>query len=83
MSDEENAASRMLRTAIRMGDSMSGQIADHSLKLRRAKRAIESALRLLKRGQAHAACNTLETALALWECDNISEDMRDVRESDE
>jgi hypothetical protein len=49
---------------------MSGQVADHSLRLRRAKRAIESAVRLLEAGRVQAAHDLLQTALAIWEPDD-------------
>lgn len=57
----------MLRTALHLGDRMSGQIADHSLKLRRAKRTIESAVHLLEAGRVQAAHDVLKTTLAVWE----------------
>jgi hypothetical protein len=69
MADEDNAASRMLRAALYLGDRMSGQVADHSLKLRRAKRAMQDAIRLLEAGRVQAAHDLLQTALAVWEPD--------------
>jgi hypothetical protein len=69
MADEENAASRMLRTALHLGDKMSGQVADRSLKLRRAKRTMQEAVRLLEAGSVQAAHDVLITALAIWEPD--------------
>jgi hypothetical protein len=67
MADEDHPASRLLRTALHLGDRMSGQIADRSLKLRRAKRVVESAVRLLEAGRVQAAYDILKTTLAVWE----------------
>jgi len=58
---------RMLDAAVRLGDGLSEQVADHSLRLRRAKRVVESAVRLLEAGRVQAAHDVLTTALAVWE----------------
>jgi hypothetical protein len=64
MADEEPAAERRLREAFRLGDKMSGQIADHSLRLRRAKSAMKGAVYLLEIGRIRTAYEVLKAALA-------------------
>jgi hypothetical protein len=69
MTDENPRTGRLLHEALRLGDRMSRQVADHSLKLRRAKRVVESAVRLLEAGRVQAAHDVLKTTLATWEPD--------------
>jgi hypothetical protein len=67
---DDKPAYRMLKEALRLGDRMSGQIADHSLRLRRLKRSVQTALRLLEIGRVQKAKEELELAmLAEWRPD--------------
>jgi hypothetical protein len=74
MTNEKTTAERMsmkLRAAIRLGDSMSERIADHSLRLRRLKRAVQTALHLLEVGRPQKAKEELHMAmLAEWKLDD-------------
>jgi len=66
----DDEAERMLNAAVRLGDGLSEQIADHSLRLRRLKRAVQSALHLLEIGQVQKARDELHLAmLAEWKLD--------------
>jgi hypothetical protein len=70
MADETPAAERLLKEAIRLGDGLSGQVADHSLRLRRLKRSVQTALRLLEAGRVQKAWDELHLAmLAEWRRD--------------
>jgi hypothetical protein len=64
----------LLGEALRLGDVMSGRVADHSLRLRRLKRSVQTALHLLEIGRPQKAKDELQQAmLAEWKCETLNE----------